>query len=75
MFLDYKRVRDRLPQENWLTMTERNLSKAISGFCNSKEDWLFGVDCRQTNQGDVPTVNPNFNSIAIQDLLERRLAD
>jgi hypothetical protein len=56
LFLDYKRSATPLPSRKLADEDRKNLAKAISGFANSEGGVIvWGVDCRQTPSGDVPT--------------------
>ncbi len=56
LYLDYKRSSTTLPAAKLSDEDRKNLAKAIAGFANSEGGVIvWGVDCRQTAQGDVPT--------------------
>lgn len=56
LFLDYKQSSTPLPSTKLSDDDRKNLAKAIAGFGNSEGGVvLWGVDCRQTPDGDVPT--------------------
>jgi hypothetical protein len=56
LFLDYKRSSTTFPAATPSDEDKKNLAKAIAGFGNSEGGVVvWGVDCRQTAAGDVPT--------------------
>ena len=56
LFLDYKQSSTALPAAKLSDDDRKNLAKAIAGFGNSEGGVVvWGVDCRQTRSGDVPT--------------------
>jgi hypothetical protein len=56
LFLDYKQSSTRLPGAKLSNDDRKNLAKAIAGFGNSEGGLVvWGVDCRQTDEGDIPT--------------------
>jgi hypothetical protein len=56
LFLDYKQSSTPLPSGKLSDDDRKNLSKAIAGFGNSEGGVVvWGVDCRQTPNGDIPT--------------------
>ncbi|MGO9682022.1 MAG: helix-turn-helix domain-containing protein [Beijerinckiaceae bacterium] len=56
LFLDYKQSSTALPAAKLSDDDRKNLAKAIAGFGNSEGGIVvWGVDCRQTLSGDVPT--------------------
>jgi hypothetical protein len=56
LFLDYKRSTTGLPARRLSDEDRRNLAKAIGGFANSEGGVVvWGVDCRSTPAGDIPT--------------------
>jgi hypothetical protein len=56
LFLDYKQSSTRLPGAKLSDDDRKNLAKAIAGFGNSEGGVVvWGVDCRHTDDGDVPT--------------------
>jgi hypothetical protein len=55
LFLDYKRSSTVLPGVKLSDDDRKNLAKAIAGFGNSEGGVVvWGVDCRRTDEGDVP---------------------
>ena len=59
LFLDYKRSSTNLPSNRIGDDDRRNLARAISGFGNSEGGIIvWGVDCRRTENGDVPVDPP-----------------
>jgi hypothetical protein len=72
LFLDYKRSSTTLPARKLSDDDRKNLSKAISGFANSDGGVIvWGVDCRTTPDGDIPTGPiPISNAIAFKTLLD-----
>lgn len=58
LFLDYKRASTTAPFKKLAPADKDNYAKAIAGFANSDGGVIvWGVDCRKTDEGDVPT-NP-----------------
>jgi hypothetical protein len=56
LFLDYKQSSTILPSRKLSDEDRKNLAKAIAGFANSEGGVIvWGVDCRHTADGDVPT--------------------
>ena len=56
LFLDYKQSSTTLPSRKLSDEDKKNLAKAIAGFANSEGGVIvWGVDCRHTDDGDVPT--------------------
>jgi hypothetical protein len=56
LFLDYKQSSTVLPGTKLSENDRKNLAKAIAGFGNSEGGVVvWGVDCRHTPHGDVPT--------------------
>jgi Putative DNA-binding domain len=56
LFLDYKQSSTTLPSRKLSDEDKKNLAKAIAGFANSEGGLIvWGVDCRHTKHGDVPT--------------------
>lgn len=56
LFLDYKLSSTTLPARRLDDDDRKNLAKAISGFGNSEGGLIvWGVNCRQTPSGDVPS--------------------
>jgi hypothetical protein len=56
LFLDYKRSSTTLPGVKLSEDDRKNLAKAIAGFANSEGGVVvWGVDCRHTENGDIPT--------------------
>ena len=72
LFLDYKRSSTTLPGRRLDDDDRKNLAKAIGGFGNSEGGVIvWGVDCRSTAQGDVPTgAVPITNPVALKTLFE-----
>jgi len=59
LFLDYKRAATVLPSNKLHEDDRKNLAKAISGFGNSEGGLIiWGVDCKQGPDGDVPLSPP-----------------
>jgi schlafen family protein len=75
LFLDYKRSSTPLPGSSLHEDDKKNFAKAISGFANSEGGVIvWGVDCRQTKDGDVPTkAVPITQPIALKTLLDGAL--
>jgi hypothetical protein len=54
LFLDYKRSSTVLPTRKLAEDDRKNFAKAVGGFANSEGGVIvWGVDCRQTDRGDV----------------------
>jgi hypothetical protein len=75
LFLDYKQSSTTLPGKKLGQNDQKNLSKAIGGFANSEGGVIvWGVDCRQTPDGDVPTkAVPITQPIALKTLFDTAL--
>jgi hypothetical protein len=59
LFLDYKLTATKLPTKKLHDDDRKNLAKAVSGFGNSEGGLIvWGVDCRQGPQGDIPVSPP-----------------
>jgi hypothetical protein len=72
LFLDYKQSSTTLPNTRLSDDDRKNIAKAISGFGNSEGGIIvWGVDCRQTPQGDIPrTAVPISDALAFKTLLD-----
>jgi hypothetical protein len=72
LFLDYKQSSTILPARKLSDEDRRNLAKAVSGFGNSEGGVIvWGVDCRSTPSGDVPTGPvPIKNPVALKTLFD-----
>jgi hypothetical protein len=72
LFLDYKGTSTTLPSLKLKDDDRRNVAKAISGFGNSEGGVIvWGVDCRRTAQGDVPSAAiPITDARAFKTLLD-----
>jgi hypothetical protein len=72
LFLDYKQSSTTLPAAKLADADRRNLAKAIAGFGNSEGGVvIWGVDCRRTDEGDVPTTAvPIAQPIALKTLFD-----
>lgn len=72
LFLDYKRAATSMPFVKLAASDRKNLAKAIAGFANSEGGVIiWGVDCRSTPNGDVPTGSqPIPDPTAFRSLLE-----
>jgi hypothetical protein len=72
LFLDYKRSSTRLPGPKLSDDDRKNLAKAIAGFGNSEGGVVvWGVDCRHTDEGDVPTeAVPISSPLALKTLFD-----
>jgi hypothetical protein len=75
LFLDYKRSSTHLPARKLSDDDRKNLAKAVGGFANSEGGViLWGVDCRPTQDGDVPTEPvPITNPLALKTLFDSAL--
>jgi hypothetical protein len=75
LFLDYKQSSTILPSRKLSEEDKKNLAKAIAGFANSEGGVIvWGVDCRQTENGDVPTRPvPITQPIALKTLFDGAL--
>jgi hypothetical protein len=75
LFLDYKRSSTPLPGAKLSDEDRKNFANGISGFANSEGDVIiWGVDCRQTKHGDVPTkAVPITHPVALKTLFENAL--
>jgi hypothetical protein len=75
LYLDYKRSSTTLPAAKLSDEDRKNLAKAIAGFANSEGGVIvWGVDCRQTAQGDVPTKPVLINQpVALKTLFDGAL--
>jgi hypothetical protein len=59
LFLDYKLTATVLPSKKLHDDDRKNLAKAVSGFANSEGGLvIWGVDCRQGPNGDIPISPP-----------------
>jgi hypothetical protein len=72
LFLDYKQSSTPLPSTKLSEDHRKNIAKAISGFGNSEGGVIvWGVACRQTPQGDIPTAPiPIRDPVAFKTLLD-----
>ncbi|HWX84247.1 MAG TPA: ATP-binding protein [Xanthobacteraceae bacterium] len=72
LFLDYKRSSTSLPGAKLSDEDRKNLAKAIAGFGNSEGGVIvWGVDCRQTKDGDIPTKPvPISHPLALKTLFD-----
>jgi hypothetical protein len=72
LFLDYKRSSTTLPSRTLSDDDKKNLAKAIAGFANSEGGVIvWGVDCRHTDEGDVPTkAVPIKQPVALKTLFD-----
>lgn len=72
LFLDYKVSSTKLPARRLDDDDKKNLAKAISGFGNSEGGLIvWGVNCRQTSSGDVPSAAvPVSNPTALKTLFD-----
>ena len=72
LFLDYKQSSTRLPGVKLSDDDRKNLAKAIAGFGNSEGGVVvWGVDCRHTPNGDVPTKPiPISQPVALKTLFD-----
>jgi schlafen family protein len=72
LFLDYKRSATTLPSGRLDDEDRKNLAKAISGFANSEGGIIiWGVDCRRTTKGDIPTAPlPIADPVALKTLFD-----
>jgi hypothetical protein len=72
LFLDYKQSSTRLPGAKLSDDDRKNLAKAIAGFGNSESGVVvWGVDCRHTADGDVPTKAVPINApVALKTLFD-----
>lgn len=73
LFLDYKRAATVLPNNKLREDDRKNLAKAVSGFGNSEGGLIiWGVDCKQGPNGDVPLFPPQKvpQAIAFKTLLD-----
>jgi hypothetical protein len=75
LFLDYKRASTTLPSAKLSEDDRKNLGKAIAGFANSEGGVIvWGVDCRHTVHGDVPTgPAPITQPVALKTLIDGAL--
>src|SRR5262245_5828730 len=75
LFLDYKRSSTALPGAKLSNDDKNNLAKAVAGFANSEGGVIvWGVDCRQTPQGDVPNkAVPIVQPLALKTLFDGAL--
>jgi hypothetical protein len=72
LFLDYKQSSTTLPATKLADADRRNLAKAIAGFGNAEGGLVvWGVDCRRTDEGDVPTAAvPITQPVALKTLFD-----
>jgi hypothetical protein len=72
LFLDYKQSSTVLPANKLSDNDRKNLAKAIAGFGNSEGGVIvWGVDCRHTPHGDVPTkAVPITQPLALKTLFD-----
>jgi hypothetical protein len=72
LFLDYKQSSTPLPGAKLSDDDKKNLAKAIAGFGNSEGGVVvWGVDCRHTGDGDVPTKPvPISSPLALKTLFD-----
>jgi hypothetical protein len=72
LFLDYKRSSTIMPSRKLHDNDRRNLAKAVAGFGNSEGGVIvWGVDCRSTPSGDVPTgAVPITDPVALKTLFD-----
>jgi len=75
LFLDYKQSSTTLPSAKLSDDDRKNLAKAIAGFANSEGGIIvWGVDCRHTTHGDVPTgAAPITQPVALKTLFDTAL--
>jgi len=72
LFLDYKQSATILPGRTLHNDDRKNLAKAVGGFGNSEGGvTVWGVDCRHTQRGDIPTGPvPISDPIALKTLFD-----
>ena len=72
LFLDYKQSATVLPSRTLHNDDRKNLAKAVGGFGNSEGGvTVWGVDCRHTQRGDIPTGPvPISDPIALKTLFD-----
>ena len=72
LFLDYKQSSTPLPGAKLSDDDRKNMAKAIAGFGNSEGGVIvWGVDCRKTAHGDVPTrAVPITQPVALKTLFD-----
>jgi hypothetical protein len=75
LFLDYKQSSTTLPAARLSVDDRKNLGRAIGGFANSEGGVIvWGVDCRHTTHGDVPTkAVPIAQPLALKTLFDSAL--
>jgi hypothetical protein len=72
LFLDYKQSSTVLPSRRLHDDDRKNFAKAVGGFGNSEGGVIiWGVDCRHTQRGDIPTgPAPIVDPIALKTLFD-----
>jgi hypothetical protein len=71
LFLDYKQAATKGSFSKLDLSDRKNLAKAISGFGNSDGGIIvWGVDCRSSLTGDIPSDAPVDNPVALKSLLD-----